>query len=161
MAAEITNTLADFSNLDPMIGAALRELDRAGVAERPAVALADAGYWNEQHMDEVIAHQHIQVLIPPELSRQGGAAAGLDRRALLVDANRPGQPRQAGLPKTDTDDRARVRSHQTQPHDHPVSPKRQHRRAHRMAVTDGDAQPDQAAPPSNRRSPGLNSPHDD
>ena len=49
-----------------MICAALRELDRAGVAERPEVALADAGYWNEQHMDEVIANKHIQVLIPPD-----------------------------------------------------------------------------------------------
>ena len=66
VAAEITNTPGDFSNLDPMIGAALDELDRAGVAERPEVALADAGYWNEQHFDEVIANKHIQVLIPPE-----------------------------------------------------------------------------------------------
>jgi Transposase DDE domain len=66
VAAEITNTPGDFSNLDPMIRAALSELDRAGVAERPEVALADAGYWNEQHFDEVIANKHIQVLIPPE-----------------------------------------------------------------------------------------------
>ena len=66
VAAEITNTAGDFSNLDPMICAALSELDRAGVAERPEVALADAGYWNEQHMDEVIANKHIQVLIPPD-----------------------------------------------------------------------------------------------
>ena len=64
VAAEITNTPGDFSNLDPMICAALSELERAGVAERPEVALADAGYWNEQHMDEVIATKHIQVLIP-------------------------------------------------------------------------------------------------
>jgi transposase len=66
IAAEITNTPADFSNLDPMICAALGELDRAGVADRPEVALADVGYWNEQHMDEVIANKHIQVLIPPD-----------------------------------------------------------------------------------------------
>jgi transposase len=66
VAAEITTTPGDFSNLDPMIGAALRELDRAGVTERPEIALADAGYWNEQHMDEVISNQHIQVLIPPD-----------------------------------------------------------------------------------------------
>ena len=66
VAAEITNTPGDFSNLDPMICAALSELDRAGIVERPQVALADAGYWNEQHLDEVIANKHIQVLIPPE-----------------------------------------------------------------------------------------------
>jgi transposase len=66
IAAEITNTPADFSNLNPMIEAAIGELERAGVAVRPELALADAGYWNEQHMDEVIAHKHIQVLIPPD-----------------------------------------------------------------------------------------------
>lgn len=44
VAAEITNTPGDFSHLDPMICAALSELERAGVAERPEVALADAGY---------------------------------------------------------------------------------------------------------------------
>ena len=66
VAAEITNTPGDFSNLDPMIAAALDELDRAGIVERPEVALADAGYWNEQHFDEVIANKHIQVLIPPD-----------------------------------------------------------------------------------------------
>ena len=66
IAAEITNTPADFSSLDPMIEAAIDELEQAGVTERPEVALADAQYWNEQHMDEVIANKHIQVLIPPD-----------------------------------------------------------------------------------------------
>ncbi len=66
LAAEITNTPGDFSNLNPMIEAAIGELERVGVAERPQVALADAGYWNEQHFDEVIANKHIQVLIPPD-----------------------------------------------------------------------------------------------
>ena len=66
LAAEITNTPADFSNLDPMITTAIGELERVGVTERPEVALADAGYWNEQHFDEVIANKHIQVLIPPD-----------------------------------------------------------------------------------------------
>src|SRR5581483_3484256 len=66
IAAEVTNTPADFSNLDPMIAAAIGELERAGVITRPELALADAQYWNEQHMDEVIANKHIQVLIPPD-----------------------------------------------------------------------------------------------
>jgi transposase len=66
LAAEITNNPTDFSNLDPMITTALMELERVGVTERPQVALADAGYWNEQHFDEVIANKHIQVLIPPD-----------------------------------------------------------------------------------------------
>jgi hypothetical protein len=66
VAAEITNTPGDFSNLNPMIEAAIDELERAGVAEGPKVALADAQYWNEQHLDEVIANKHIEVLIPPD-----------------------------------------------------------------------------------------------
>jgi hypothetical protein len=66
VAAEITNTPGDFSNLNPMIEAAIGELERVGVSERPRAALADAGYWNEQHFDEVIANKHIQVLIPPD-----------------------------------------------------------------------------------------------
>ena len=68
LAAEITNTPGGFSNLDPMITATLAELERVGVAERPQVALADAQYWNEQHMDEVIASKHIQVLVRPDSS---------------------------------------------------------------------------------------------
>ena len=66
LAAEITNSTVDFSQLDPMINAALGELDGAGVACQPKVAVADAQYWNEQHIDEVIANKHIQVLIPPD-----------------------------------------------------------------------------------------------
>jgi hypothetical protein len=66
LAAEITNSPADFSQLDPMLTAAISELDRAGVTARPQLALADAQYWNEQHIDEVIANKHIQVLIPPD-----------------------------------------------------------------------------------------------
>ena len=66
VAAEITNTPGDFSNLNPMIEAAIDELERAGVTEAPKVALADAQYWNEQHLDVVIANKHIEVLIPPD-----------------------------------------------------------------------------------------------
>jgi hypothetical protein len=43
IAAEITNTPGDFSNLDPMLNAALSELERAGVSDRPEVVLAAAG----------------------------------------------------------------------------------------------------------------------
>jgi transposase len=62
LAAEITNANTDWSHLDPMVTAALAELQQAGVQ----TALADTQYWNEQHMDEVIANKHVQVLIPPE-----------------------------------------------------------------------------------------------
>ena len=68
LAAEITNSTVDWSQLDPMLTATLAELEQAGISARPEVALADTQYWNEEHMDEVIANKHIQVLIPPEAS---------------------------------------------------------------------------------------------
>ena len=66
LAAEITNSSVDWSQLDPMITATIGELERAGVSDRPETALADTQYWNEEHMDEVIANKHVQVLIPPD-----------------------------------------------------------------------------------------------
>ncbi len=65
LAAEITNSTVDWSQLDPMVTATLAELARAGSASRLEVAVADTQYWNEQHIDEVIANKHVQVLIPP------------------------------------------------------------------------------------------------
>jgi transposase len=66
LAAEITNSTVDWSQLDPMISATIAELAKAGVGARLEVALADSQYWNEEHMDEVIANKHVQVLIPPD-----------------------------------------------------------------------------------------------
>jgi transposase len=71
LAAEITNTSTDFSQLDPMVTATLNELDRIGVTELPQAVVADAGYWNEQHIDEVVANKHIPVLIPPDKASRG------------------------------------------------------------------------------------------
>jgi Transposase DDE domain len=69
LAAEITNLSTDFSQLSPMVNATLQELRRAGIADvgrlLEAVA-ADAGYWNEQQMDDVINNQHIPVLVAPD-----------------------------------------------------------------------------------------------
>jgi transposase len=66
LAAEITNTSTDFSQLGPMVTATLAELERAGSDQRPEAVAADAGYWNEQHMDEVVANKHIPVLVAPD-----------------------------------------------------------------------------------------------
>jgi transposase len=76
LAAEITNANTDWSHLDPMLTAALTEFQHAGVRGRIQTALADAQYWNEEHMDEVIANKHIQVLIPPDGSASGKQRAG-------------------------------------------------------------------------------------
>jgi transposase len=76
LAAEITNNSTDFSQLNPMVTATLEELERIGVGELPEAVAADAGYWNEQHMDEVVAHKHIAVLIPPDKGSRGTPRPG-------------------------------------------------------------------------------------
>ena len=32
---------------------------------------ADAGYWNEQHIDEIVANKHIPVLVAPDKGSRG------------------------------------------------------------------------------------------
>jgi hypothetical protein len=59
LAAEITNISTDFSQLAPVVDAVLRELERAGIPRPPEAIAADAGYWDEQQMDEVVADRHI------------------------------------------------------------------------------------------------------
>jgi Transposase DDE domain len=76
IAAEITTNAPDFGHLRPMIETALQELEQAGVTEKPAVALADAQYWNEQHMDHLTAEHGIQVLIPPDSGKREGERRG-------------------------------------------------------------------------------------
>ena len=76
LAAEITNSTADFSQLAPMITAALTELDAVGSDERPRLAVADAQYWNEQHIDQIVANEHMQVLIPPDSGMRRGPRPG-------------------------------------------------------------------------------------
>jgi hypothetical protein len=76
IAAEISTAAGDFSHLRPMIEAGLSELERAGGTEKPTVAVADAQYWNEQHMDDVTAEHGIQVLIPPDSGKRQGERPG-------------------------------------------------------------------------------------
>ena len=76
LAAEITNSTVDWSQLEPMIKAELAELAKAGVSSRPEVAVADSQYWNEEHMDEVIANKR-------DSGRFGGDA-GVGAAGLLI-----------------------------------------------------------------------------
>ena len=76
LAAEITTSPADFSQLRPMIESALTELGQVGVAERPTVVVADAQYWNEQHIDHLVAEHGLQVLIPPDSGKRQGERPG-------------------------------------------------------------------------------------
>jgi hypothetical protein len=59
-----------------MVTATLDELERAGIERLPEAVAADAGYWNEQHMDEVTANKHIPVLIPPDKGSRGTPRRG-------------------------------------------------------------------------------------
>jgi transposase len=75
VAAEVMTAAPDFGHLEPMLDAAQRELEIAGVTERPQVLLADAGYWHQQQMEHII-DRGIQVLIPPDASKRKGARRG-------------------------------------------------------------------------------------
>jgi transposase len=69
LAAELGTVSGDFGNLEPMLDAAQRELDAAGVTNTPEVVLADAGYWHGEQMERIV-DRGIQVLIPPDTSRR-------------------------------------------------------------------------------------------
>jgi transposase len=75
IAAELTNSSADFGQIGPMVDAAHRELRAAGIAERPEVVLADAGYWHQVQM-QALAGDGIAVLIPPDANKRKGARPG-------------------------------------------------------------------------------------
>jgi hypothetical protein len=75
VAAEVMTAAPDFGHLEPMLNAAQRKLEIAGVTERPEVLLADAGYWHQQQMEHII-DRGIQVLIPPDASKRKGACRG-------------------------------------------------------------------------------------
>jgi Transposase DDE domain/Transposase domain (DUF772) len=95
IAAEIITNPADFSHLRPMIETALGELEQAGVTDKPTVAVADAQYWNEQHMDDVTGQHGVPVLIPPDSGKRDGERPGWTggrfsfmRRVLASDLGR-------------------------------------------------------------------------
>jgi transposase len=75
LAAEISTEPIDFSSLGPMMAATRRELEQAGIDAIPEVAVADAGYWNERHMDQLAANG-ITVLIRPDSGKRKGERPG-------------------------------------------------------------------------------------
>jgi hypothetical protein len=92
VAAEATVDSPDFGHLEPTVDAAQAELARAGVSEAPDVALADAGYWHQPQMENIV-NRGIRVLVPPDSSRRKGKRPGWDggayafmRRVLATDA---------------------------------------------------------------------------
>jgi transposase len=78
VAAEITTEGGDFEQLEPMIRAAERELEGAGVKPQPEVVLADAGYWSNEHIDSLRERGMTPIVAPdttrnrPRKTRLGG-----------------------------------------------------------------------------------------
>jgi hypothetical protein len=92
VAAEVTTDSPDFGHLEPMITAVEAELARAEIDDRPDVVVADAGYWHQQQMENIV-DRGIQVLIPPDSSRRKARRPGWDgglyafmRRVLETEA---------------------------------------------------------------------------
>jgi transposase len=91
VAAEIAADGLDFAQLDPMVTAAERELERAGVKERPGVVLADAGYWSNAHLDRLRERRITPIVAPDAHNRDGprktrlGGPYDFMRRVLATD----------------------------------------------------------------------------
>ena len=91
IAAEVTNDSPDFGHLGPMIAAAELELAAASITEKPAIVLADAGYWHQEQMEQLTGGGTV-VLIPPDAGKRKGARPGWEgglytfmRRVLATD----------------------------------------------------------------------------
>jgi transposase len=91
VAAEVTTNSPDFGHLEPMLDAVEAELAKAEIDDRPDVVLADAGYWHQQQMENIV-DRGVQVLIPPDSSRRKANRPGWDggiyafmRRVLATD----------------------------------------------------------------------------
>jgi hypothetical protein len=94
VAAEISTQSPDFGQLEPMVSATLRELERAGIDQRPRTVLADPGYWHTNQIEQLFA-DGFQVLVPPdsmvrETPRPGweGGLYDFMRRVLKTDLGR-------------------------------------------------------------------------
>ena len=77
IAAEISVNSPDFGLLGPVLDAALSELAAVGVTDTPGVVVADAGYWHQVQMQQIVEHG-VEVLIPPDAGNRKGARPGWD-----------------------------------------------------------------------------------
>jgi transposase len=93
VAAEVISGGNERGRLGPMAEAAETELAAAGVEEKPDLALADAGYWNGEHI-EALEARGMRVLIPPDADtrktpskiRRGGRYEQMRRRLAKPEA---------------------------------------------------------------------------
>jgi hypothetical protein len=78
LAAEVMLSASDFGHLEPMVDAMQAELERADVEAKPDVVLADAGYWHQRQMENVV-DRGMPVLIPPDGGKRKSARPGWDK----------------------------------------------------------------------------------
>ena len=78
VSAEIAVESPDFGHLEPAVRAALRELEDAGVTQRPETVCADAGYWHTRQVENIVS-DGIQVLVPPDAGLREGTRPGWDK----------------------------------------------------------------------------------
>jgi hypothetical protein len=90
LAAEVTIASPDFGQLEPVLTAAQSELKTAGVTDVPTVVLADAGYWHQDQVENIVG-RGTQVLIPPDSSKRNGHPAGVGWWPLRLYATGPGR----------------------------------------------------------------------
>jgi hypothetical protein len=76
--AEIAVERPDFGHLEPAVRATLRELEDAGVTQRPETVLADAGYWHTRQIENIVS-DGLQVLVAPDAGLPEGARPGWDK----------------------------------------------------------------------------------
>jgi hypothetical protein len=103
VAAEVAPDGLDFAQLDPMVLAAEKELEGAGVDECPGVVLADAGYWSNEHIDRLRERGIIPLVAAdadrskgPRKTRLGGPYDFM-RRALATDSGGDLYSRRQGM----------------------------------------------------------------
>jgi transposase len=84
VAAEVSTDSPDGRLLEPMADAASRELDTAGIGERPGTLVADAGYWNVPQIERVRSGG-TEVLVATESGRRGGAPKPPAKRAKRME----------------------------------------------------------------------------
>jgi transposase len=146
VAAEIAADGLDFAQLDPMVTAAERELERAGVKERPGVVLADAGYWSNAHLDR-LRERRITPIVAPRRPQPRRAAKDAPRRALRLHAQGPRhRPRCRALLTAPMDGGAGLRGHQAEPARGAVQTAGLGGRPLGMAPDRGHPQPPEAPP---------------
>jgi hypothetical protein len=88
VAAELSTDSPDGRLLHPMVQAARRELAAVGVEKRPAVVVADAGYWNVPHIERVLAEGSDVLVSPVSAVKEIGAT--------LVEPRKPRAKRMQG-----------------------------------------------------------------